>query len=132
VIICTDTRTDLTPAQLAWMVKCSIEGFALGYLPAFKTWGLPPLYQSGVRFQLPQGHGGGVELMKSPLATYRDRWGDCDRLMIWWLCEQWAAGRPARCSTMWLGNRMHVLGRRSWNDQGPQEDPSVILGAKAA
>lgn len=132
MIICTDTGLDLNPRELALMVKFSIEGFALGYLDAFKRWGLPPLYSSGVRFQLPPGHGNGVEVMKSPLATYRDRWGDCDRLMIWWLCEQWANGRPARCSTLWLGNRMHVLGRRAWNDQGPLEDPSVILGAKAA
>lgn len=132
MIILTDTASDLEARELAWMVKCAIEGFALGYLPAFKRWNLPPLYQSGVRFQLPPAHGAGYELMKSPLATFRDGWGDCDRLMIWWLCEQWSQGRKARCSTMWLGNRMHVLGRRSWDDRGPLEDPSVILGAKAA
>ena len=131
MIVGTDTGLDLTPRELALFVKATIEGFARGYLEAFKRWGLPPLYSSGVRFQLPASHGSGVEFMKAPIATYRDGWGDCDRLMVWWLCEQWAAGRPARCSTMWLGNRMHVLGRRSWNDQGPLEDPSVILGAKA-
>ncbi len=132
MIVGTDTGLDLNPRELAWFVKCSIEGFAVGYLEAFKRWGLPPLYQSGVRFQLPATHGRGIEFMKSPIAVYRDGWGDCDRLMVWWLCEQWANGKPARCSTMWVGNRMHVLGRRSMNDQGPLEDPSVILGAKAA
>lgn len=119
-----------TPAERAWFIKCAIEGFAQGCLPAFKRWGLPPLYKSGVRFQLPPEHGSGVELMQTPLDTYRARFGDCDRLLIWWLCEQWAAGRPARCSTYFIGGNMHVLGRRSWDESGSLEDPSVILGAR--
>lgn len=132
MIICTETGNAFTPDEMAWMVKSSIEGFALGCMKAWKRWNLPPLYRSGVRFQLPADHGRGTENMRLPIFTYRDGWGDCDRLMIWWLCEQWANGRPARCSTIWVGNRMHVLGRRSWDDQGPLEDPSVILGARPA
>lgn len=119
----------LAPYERAWFIKCSIEGFALGCLPAFRRWRLPPLYNSGVRFQLPPEHGSGVELMRLPLYTYRDGWGDCDRLLIWWLCENWTNNRPARCSTIFLGGSMHVLGRRSWDESGPLEDPSQILGA---
>lgn len=128
--IVTEINDGFAPAERAWLVKCAIEGFALGCLPAFKRWGLPPLYKSGVRFQLPPEHGSGVELMKLPLYTYRDGWGDCDRLLIWWLCEQWAQGLPARCSTYFMGGNMHVLGRKSWDDTGPLEDPSTVLGAK--
>jgi hypothetical protein len=141
VIISTDTverdaygriiGNAFTPEDLAWMVKTSIEGFALGCMTAWHRWNLPPLYHSGVRFRLPPNHGNGIEMMMLPPYTYRQGWGDCDRLMIWWLCEQWAAGRPARCSTMWVGDRMHVLGRRSWDNRGQLEDPSVILGATA-
>ena len=127
--IATELNDGFAPAERAWFVKCAIEGFALGCLPAFKRWGLPPLYQSGVRFRLPPEHGSGVELMRLPLYTYRDGWGDCDRLLIWWLCEQWAQGRPARCSTYFVGGNMHVLGRKSWDDTGPLEDPSTVLGA---
>lgn len=119
----------LTPQERAWFIKRAIEGFALGCLPAFKRWGLPPLYNSGVRFRLPREHGSGVERMQLPIDTYRAREGDCDRLLIWWLCEQWAKGRPASCSTIFIGGSMHVLGRRSWDQSGPLEDPSQILGA---
>lgn len=119
-----------SPVERAWAVKCAIEGFALGALPAFRRWRLPPLYQSGVRFRLPPEHGSGRERMLMPIDTYRDGWGDCDRLLIWWLCERWAAGLPARCSTLFVGGNMHVMGRKSWDEHGPVEDPSVILGAQ--
>lgn len=120
---------DFTPVERAWFVGRAIEGFALGCLPAFKRWRLPPLFQSGVRFRLPPEHGTGVERMQTPLQTYLDGWGDCDRLLVWWLCENWMHKRPARCSTIFIGGNMHVLGRRSWDESGPLEDPSVMLGA---
>jgi len=130
VQIAIDLNDGLAPAERAWFVKCAIEGFALGCLPAFKRWGLPPLYESGVRFQLPPEHGSGVELMRLPLYTYRDGWGDCDRLLVWWLCERWAQNKPARCSTFFHLGNMHVLGRKSWDDTGPLEDPAVRCGAE--
>ncbi len=131
MLICTDTRDAFTPAELPIFVKQTIEGLARGCMPAWNCWNLPPLYQSGVRFRLPKDHGAGVEYMALPPFTYADGWGDCDRLLIWWLCEQWARGLPASVSTVWLGSRMHFEGRRSWDDSGPLEDPSVILGARA-
>lgn len=127
--VATELGDGYTPAERAWAIKCFIQGFALGCLPAFKRWGLPPLYQSGVRFALPPEHGSGLELMLLPLDTYRNGWGDCDRLLIWWLCENWAHGRPASVSTWFVGGNMHVAGRRSWDDNGPIEDPSIQLGA---
>ena len=124
-----DVGDGFAPAERAWFIKSAIEGFALGCLPAFKRWGLPPLYKSGVRFRLPPEHGSGVERMQTPLDTYNDGWGDCDRLLIWWLCERWTQHQPARCSLIFVGGNMHVLGRKSWDERGELEDPSVYLGA---
>lgn len=130
MFIATQLGDGFLPQERAWAVKCALEGFALGCLPAFRRWGLPPLYQSGVRFQLPPEHGSGVEFMKLPLYTYQDGWGDCDRLLIWWLCERWTQGKPASCSTYFLGGAMHVVGRMGTDGTGPLEDPSTRLGAK--
>lgn len=129
MIISFELGNGFLPVERAWAVGRAIEGFALGCLPSFKRWGLPPLYQSGVRFRLPPEHGSGVERMQTPLETYRAGWGDCDRLLVWWLCEKWMQHKPARCSTFFFGGNMHVLGRRSWDESGPLEDPSVVLGA---
>jgi hypothetical protein len=53
VLVAIDVGDGFAPAERAWFIKSAIEGFALGCLPAFERWGLPPLYQSGVRFRLP-------------------------------------------------------------------------------
>lgn len=129
--ICTDTGNAFHPREAAWLVKCSIEGFAQGCMLAWPRWHLPPLFQSGVRFRLPPEHGSGVEYMRLPPFTYADKEGDCDRLLIWWLCENWAQGKPASCTTYFLGNAMHVQGRQSWpgDEHGAIVDPAVILGA---
>jgi hypothetical protein len=129
VLIAIEIGDAFAPVERAWFVKSAIEGFALGCLPAFRRWNLPPLYQSGVRFRLPEEHGSGVERMQTPLDTFNAGWGDCDRLLIWWLCERWAQRQAARCSTIFLGGNMHVLGRKSWDESGPLEDPSMVLGA---
>ena len=67
--------------------------------------------------------------MQTPLDTYQAGEGDCDRLLVWWLCERWMQGQPGRCSVYFLGGNMHVCGRKSWDDSGPIEDMSVALGA---
>ena len=124
-----DIANGFSPAERAWFIKSAIEGFARGCLPAFRRWGLPPIFQSGVRFKLPREHGSGLELMRTPLDTYHDGEGDCDRLLVWWLCEQWASGLPASCTAYFLGGNIHVAGRQSWDDRGPVVDPAVICGA---
>jgi hypothetical protein len=129
VLITTELGNAFLPLEAAWMVKHSIEGFARGCMAAWPRWNLPPLYRSGIRFRLPPEHGSGVEHMRLPPYTLRDGWGDCDRILIYWLCEQWAHGRPASCTTYYRDNFLHVSGRRSWDDSGPEEDPSIILGA---
>lgn len=130
MLLAIEIGDSFNPLERAWFIKSAIEGFALGCMPAFKRWNLPPLYKSGVRFELPPEHGSGVERMQAPIDTYRARKGDCDRLLVWWLCEQWARGLPARCSAYFLGGNIHVVGRRSWDESGPLEDPSLVLGAR--
>lgn len=129
MLVCIELGDAFSAVGRAWFVKCAIEGFALGCLPEFRSWNLPPLYQSGVRFRLPPEHGSGTERMQTPIDTFNDGWGDCDRLLVWWLCERWANHQPARCSLIFLGGNMHVLGRKSWDERGELEDPSMILGA---
>jgi hypothetical protein len=39
------------------------------------------------------------------------------------------SSQAARCSTIFLGGNMHVFGRKSWDERGELEDPSMVLGA---
>lgn len=117
--------------EAPFLVKCALEGFARGCLPPWSRWNLPPLYRSGVRYQAEQGYGSGVERFAMPPETYANGHGDCDRLVVWRLCELWAAGYPASCRAVWSGSRIHVLIRHSFDESGPLEDPSILLGAVA-
>lgn len=107
-------------------VKHQIEGLAEGFKLCLPYWGLPPLYQSGVRFETAPGHGTGKEWFASPLATYTKGKGDCDQLVIWRIAELRLHGEHATCRTIWIGGSIHVQVRRT---NGAVEDPSVALGA---
>lgn len=110
---------------------------AVGAHPSFGSWGLPPLYESGVVYELEPEHGSGLEQFDLPPEVYRRRWGDCDDLVIWRLLEHWsgvptsqllsdiAASAVARCRCVWNGHRLHVLIRLP---NGEVEDPSRKLG----
>lgn len=125
--------------HLAFFVQQSLFGFALGAYPLWKRWRLPPLYQSGVRWTLEPGHGSGVEDFALPIDTYKRRAGDCDDLVIWFLCQDWAqrklhplqvmlAGARNRCAmprVIWQGGELHALVRMP---NGDEEDPSRKLG----
>ena len=106
---------------LAAAKVCS--ALADAYLPWYKLHPLPPLYQSGVRWQLEPGHGSGVDEFASPWTTYARGWGDCDDLLTWRLLELRAAGIRARPAFAWRGDECHVLVSRG----GRLEDPSEIL-----
>lgn len=132
-----------TSGQESFFVMGLLEGEALGALPAFGTWGLPPLYQSGVRFQYDPEHGSGRESFKLPWQTYADGWGDCANLSLWRILEinqhRWAPvldrhGRlrsirwirkPARAAIKWDGDDMHAVVRLP---SGRIEDPAKKLG----
>lgn len=114
---------------LARYIKSTIEGKANGCVFAWRTeWRLPPLYQSGVRFRYEPQHGTGNEEFALPPVTYGRKWGDCDDLVIYRICELVAAGERATCRTYWKGQALHVAVRRG---DGSVEDPAIMLGAKA-
>lgn len=113
------------PGYQAWFVKNVIDGIARGARFFYPGWGLPPLYESGVKFQLPADHGGGREYFALPPVVYQKGWGDCDQLVIWRLIELHAQGeQTAECKADWIGGAMHVRLRRG---NGRTEDPSRIL-----
>lgn len=129
----------LAPGYLAWFVKCSLEGFALGCHPAMQVWDLPPLYKSGVRYQLEPDHGSGDDQFDLPPEVYARRWGDCDDLVIWRLAELWkpydaqklpgliASMAVPHCVADWQFGELHVLVRMPNNKT---EDPSELLGMR--
>lgn len=122
--------TDLveqTPEELAYCVKCAIEGFAKGAAPSFRRMRLPPLYESGIRFAFEADHGSGCEDFAQPVVTYDRRAGDCDDLVIYRLCEFYSKGDfGPTCSCVWTGEAMHVQVRLK---NGKLEDPAILCGA---
>jgi hypothetical protein len=87
---------------------------------------LPPLYQSGIRYEMEPGHGKGIEDFANPWTTLARQWGDCDDLIVYRLLELLLAGENAHTRAEWLGNAVHVVIRRG---NGVEEDPSALLGA---
>lgn len=125
--ICVDTSGLPDTRCLAQLVKGVIEGAAYGCVDAFRQWRLPPLFSSGVVFRYEPGHGTGWEMFDLPPIVYARRWGDCDDLVIWRICELAAGGERATCRTVFVGEQLHVLVRRT---NGQLEDPAVLLGAR--
>ena len=116
-----------TEKDRANYVRFIIQGIALG-AAACGNHGLPPLYRSGIRYQLEPQHGSGNEDFAPPPLTFARKWGDCDDLVIYRLAELNASGEKAYCYTTWPEGTqsLHVLVRRA---NGELEDPSIILGA---
>lgn len=129
MIVTTDAPIS-DPRLMAHFIKANIEGNAEGFARCMRPWGLPPLYQSGVRFVKDPNHGSGKEWFCSPLATYARKGGDCDQLCIYRIAELRAQGIPATCRAIWIGTSFHVQVRRTDGKRQWVEDPSVILGAK--
>ena len=149
------TRIPATSSgALAWWVKCTLEGYALGCAPQMHEWGLPSLYQSGVVFRYEPNHGDGEEEFAQPPDVFARQWGDCDDLVVYRLAECLAAeldrqnffasderrqrallrkmcvgvasGRLPSIVADWRGESLHVLIRFP---NGQTEDPSILLGA---
>jgi len=125
-----------TPGQAAWFCARTIEGMARGCVPALRSWNLPPLHRSGVRYQPEPTYGQGFEEFALPFETRARGFGDCDDLVMWRLAELMLSGEDAGCRCEWNGPRMHVLVRRSsrpfiWlpPSDGREEDPSISFGA---
>ena len=117
---------DLPPGEIAWLVKHLIEGAARGWAAPFRRLGLPPLYDSGIRFAYEPNHGTGIEEFADPFLLLARKEGDCDDLCIYRLAEIQAAGRSASCRAVWDGTQLHVQVR---HPDGSLEDPAKELGA---
>lgn len=126
--ISTTLGAEFGGGQIAYFAKCAIEAFAAGSVPMAGVWRLPPLYQSGIRFQLPKEHGSGNENFQLPNVTFRNKVGDCDQLVIYRIWELLCQGERATCRAVWQDNAVHVLVRRA---NGVLEDPSILLGARS-
>lgn len=89
---------------------------------------VPPLYQSGVRYQREPA---GVETFADAHWVYQHKSADCSSLAAYRLGELWAAGETG--ATIYLrwrgyddgGRLYHVMVRRADNSL---EDPSRLLG----
>lgn len=138
MLITSTIPDDLTPGQYAWLIKNLVEALAVGCVPPWARWALPPLYASGVRWALPPEHGSGVERIELPPRVYADGYGDCDRLSVWRIAELQYTGMRATCCTEWRREELHALVRLPKGSstpfsistpEGPIEDPSKVLGA---
>ena len=94
-----------------------------------KTHRVPPLYESGVRYQNEPRSFPCEEFASIPAVMARG-WGDCDDLAPWRVAELREQGERAKIRIQWKrqpsGTKLfHVVVRRG---DGSIEDPSRILG----
>lgn len=139
--ISTVLGAEFPPDACAHFVKCAIEAFALGSVPMAHIWRLPPLYASGIVYQLEPDHGSGNEDFALPKTTFDLRNGDCDDLVIYRLWELRCKGELATCAVIFIDGQMHVRVRRGVGFRPPKhapdcqctrciEDPSILCGAR--
>ena len=93
-----------------------------------RTHNVPPLYESGVRYQNEPDDGQEEFACIEPV--YYRKWGDCDDLAPWRVAELRNAGEKAKIRIQWKRRRdgrklFHIVVRRA---NGRIEDPSAILG----
>lgn len=91
---------------------------------------VPPLYESGVRYQ--EEPDDGVEEFAGIEPVLMRKWGDCDDLAPWRCAELRELGEKAQIRVQWKrqpnGRKLfHIVVRRG---DGTIEDPSRILGMK--
>lgn len=110
---------------LAAAMREALLGLARAYSIGMKVVPVPPLYDSGVRYQREPNSGEGWEEWADPWSVSSRGWGDCDDLVMYRVAELLAAGEAAGINVIWDGYRYHVRVRRA--DQSI-EDPSHLLG----
>lgn len=106
-------------------VRAVLNAIAYAWAPELRARPLPPLYGSGIRYQL-EPNLGQYEDFKSPYETFESGWGDCDDLVIYRVAELVANGERAMVQSMRLRgtSRFHVRVRRA---SGAEEDPSELV-----
>lgn len=110
-------------------LDAALEGLVLLNVAVMNRSALPPLYDSGVRYQ---DEAPGHEDWRHAEIVYRDGYGDCEDLATYRAAElRVHLGEPAEAFAVRTGhthtgaNRWHALVRRA---DGTIEDPSRALG----
>lgn len=109
-------------------IKAILEATVMINRVYLRLHSVPPLYQSGVRYQ-EEPDDGIEEFATIPIILSRG-WGDCDDLAPWRVAELQHGGEKATIRISWMrqeNNRklFHITVRRA---NGTIEDPSRILG----
>ena len=134
-------QIDLGPQSSKWLRRSRIFGIVIKAILEALVWvnlyylrfhRVPPIYQSGVRYQL-EPDGWECESFDSIPAILARGWGDCDDLAPWRCAELRAQGEKAKIRIQWKqspisGQKLfHIVVRR---EDGSIEDPSALLGMK--
>jgi len=117
------------PAFARYLVRHVLQGLALGCRPLFVgPHALPPLAQTGVRYQFDPEYGSGTERFRLPPAVLASGSGDCNDLCVYEVARRRAHGLKDSISVAdYTGTgQMHAQIRRP---DGTIEDPSIALGA---
>jgi hypothetical protein len=121
----------LKPSKLlALVVRGALEALIMANRMYLRTHHVPPLYESGVRYEEEPAGQPYEDFAAIPVILARG-WGDCDDVVSWRIAELRNAGENAKVRLKWQfdpsrGARMyHVLVRRA---NGQVEDPSLRLG----
>lgn len=113
------------PKEAARCVLRILQAIAEYNADIIRAGGVPPLYESGVRYRQEDG-----ESFQDCRYVLRAGWADCSNLAAWRAGELIAAGEKARVRAHWRVysdgiRRFHLMVRR---EDGWIEDPSRKLG----
>lgn len=113
----------------ALFVKPFLEALVTANQLYIRTHHVPPIYESGVRYE-EEPVDGRPEEFASIYQVIKRGWGDCDDLAPWRCAELREQGERAKIRITWRrrnsGQRVyHVIVRR---ENGTIEDPSALLG----
>jgi len=114
--------------MLAVAIKPILEALVKVNQQYLRTHDVPPLYESGVRYE-EEPKGTTEEFAAIPVIITRG-WGDCDDLAPWRVAELRELGERAKLRVQWKRQRngqklYHIVVRRQ---DGSIEDPSAMLG----
>lgn len=114
----------LTPEATVRALQPLCEGMIQLNMFLIRSAGVPPLYTTGVRYQLHPLDG--FERFDPCTRVLARGWGDCDNLIFWRCAELRLAGEHATARIVWPTGtrRYHAQLRRA---DGSWEDPSFEL-----
>lgn len=121
----------LKPSKLlALVVRGALEAVILANRIYLRTHHVPPIYESGIRYEEEPAGQTYEDFAAVPVILSRG-WADCDDLVSWRIAELRNQGENAKVRLKWQydptrrARMYHVLVRRA---NGQVEDPSLRLG----